>query len=264
MAPVTVEKWVNDRQSQGRYTFLRSESISGTSLSAEAVKKALQRLVIRGRVLKVKKYFYVIVPLEYQSAGAPPISWFIHDLMAAMEFPYYVGLLTAAAQHGASHQQPQEFQIITDRSVRPLTVGRTRIRFFASRFLPSAATIDIKTPTGSMRVATPETTAIDLIRFTKAAGYLHNVATVLGELSSKLDPKRLLAAVRLVNDVPNAKRLGYVLDHVATKSLAEPIHAWLKRQPIRAVPLQSGRSVTGVPEDSRWHVLVNHTIEAEA
>ena len=167
MAAISVEKWIDDRQANGSYTFLRSDAIAGSGLSAEAVKKALQRLARRGRVLKVKDYFYVIVPLEYQNAGGPPAAWFIHDLMAAMQLPYYVGILTAAAQHGASHQQPQEFQVITDRSVRPLTVGRTRIRFFASRYVAEAAVASIKTPTGTMRVATPETTAVDLVRFTR-------------------------------------------------------------------------------------------------
>ena len=264
MAAATVENWVDGRQSQGRYTFLRKHAVAGSGLSPEAVKKALQRLVRRGRVLKVKDYFYVIVPLEYRSAGAPPASWFIHDLMGAMKLPYYVGLLTAAAQHGASHQQPQEYQVITDRSVRPLKAGRTRIRFFASKFAGKVSAADIKTPTGSMRVGTPETTALDLVRFARAAGHLGNVATVLAELSPSLDPKRLLAAVRLVKDVPNARRLGYLLDDVCAAPITEPIHAWVERQSTRPVLLQSGRSGKGAPEDRRWRVLVNQRIEVDA
>lgn len=149
---MTVEDWIDLQQSHGRYSSLREQAVAGSGLSPEAVKKALQRLAHRDRVCKVKDYFYVIVPLEYQAAGAPGVSWFLHDLMAAMELPYYVGLLTAAAQHGASHQQPQEFQVMTDRSVRPLSAGRTRIRFFASKFVAKAQTTEIKTPTGSMRV----------------------------------------------------------------------------------------------------------------
>jgi hypothetical protein len=223
-----------------------------------------QRLVRRGRVLKVKDYFYVIVPLEYRSAGGPPVSWFIHDLMAALRLPYYVGLLTAAAQHGASHQQALEFQVVTDRSVRPLTAGRARLRFFASKFVENAAAVNVKTPTGSMRVAAPETTAVDLVRFVRAAGHLDNVATVLAELSSLLDPKKLLAAVRVVRDVPNAKRLGYILDQVRARRLSEPIHVWVERQSLRPVPLQPGRPVTNAREDRRWHVLVNQSIEVEA
>ena len=53
-------------------------------------------MTARGRIAKAKDYFYVIVPLEYAAAGAPPASWFVNDLMAAMTRPYYVGLLTAA------------------------------------------------------------------------------------------------------------------------------------------------------------------------
>ena len=67
----------------------------------------------------------MIVPLEYLHAGGPPPSLFIDDLMKAMERPYYVGLLSAAALHGASHQQPQEFQVFSDRPIRPIQVGRS-------------------------------------------------------------------------------------------------------------------------------------------
>ncbi len=265
MGTLTVDAWVDALQAQGRYTFLRQEALSGTRLSSEAVKKALQRLVRRGRLLKLKDYFYVVVPLEYSSAGAPPVSWFIADLLSAMKLPYYAALLTAAAQHGASHQQPQEFQVMTDRSVRALRVARTRIRFFASKYIDNVATLDVKTPTGRMCVSTPETTAIDLVRFHRASGHLGNVATVLGELSSSLDPKKLLAAVRLVDDVPNARRLGYLLDHIlSAPSLAKPISSWLESRPQRAVPLQTGRSTSGAPEDPHWHVLINRTIELDA
>jgi predicted transcriptional regulator of viral defense system len=260
---MTVEKWVDDHQTNGKYTFLRAEAIAGSGLSPEAVKKALQRLAGRGRVLKLKDYFYVTVPLEYRSAGGPPAAWFIHDLMAAMRLPYYVGLLTAAAQHGASHQQPQEFQVVTDRSVRPLTAGRIKIRFFASQFVERAAVANVKTPTGSMRVSTPETTAVDLVRFARASGYLDNVATILAELAPSLDPKRLLTAVRLVNDVPNAMRLGYLLEQVGARAVLEPLHAWAERQSSRPVPLRSGRPANDARENRRWHVLVNQPIEVE-
>jgi hypothetical protein len=64
MAAATLERWTDDRQARGRYTFLRSEAVGESGLSAEAVKKALQRITGRGRLAKAKNYFYVIVPLE--------------------------------------------------------------------------------------------------------------------------------------------------------------------------------------------------------
>jgi len=263
MSAATAEAWVDALQARGRYTFLRAEAISDTGLSAEAVKKALQRLARRKRVVKIKSYFYVIVPLEYFHAGAPPPPWFIDDLMRAMDRPYYVGLLSAAGIHGASHQQPQEFQVITDRPVRPLQVGRSRIRFFTNKRTVGTAVQNVKTPTGAMRVSTPEATVIDLVRFARAAGQIDNVASVVAELLPVLDPKRLLRAVRTAGDIPNAQRLGYVLEKVRGRGQARVLREWLERRARRLVPLRPGRAGAGAKEDRRWHVLVDEPVEVE-
>jgi predicted transcriptional regulator of viral defense system len=260
----TLETWIDSLQARGRYTFLRADAISGSGLSAESAKKALQRLAKRGRVLKVKDYFYVIVPLEYRSAGAPPPSWFIHDLMAAMNRPYYVGLLSAAALHGASHQQSQEFQVVTDRSIRPLTVGRARIRFFTSTYAARTATVSMKTPTGSIRVSTPEATAVDLVRFVKAAGQLDHVATVIAELAPMMQSKRLLEAVRVGGQVPRAQRLGYVLDQVKARPIAGILHDWVERQSPGVVALRPGQKGGDFAENRRWLVSVGRPLEVEA
>ncbi len=264
MPAVTVETWVDALQARGRYSFLRTEVIGDTGLSAEAVKKALQRLARRKRVAKVKSYFYVLVPLEYLHAGGPPPPWFIDDLMKAMERPYYVGLLSAAGIHGASHQQPQEFQVITDRPVRPLQVGRSRIRFFTNKRAADTAVRSVKTPTGAMRVSTPEATAFDLVRFAKAAGQIDNVASVLAELAPLMDPKRLLSAVRAGSDVADAQRLGYLLERVRGRPQAKALHEWLERQSPHVVSLRPGRTAAGAAEDRRWHVLVTEPVEIES
>jgi predicted transcriptional regulator of viral defense system len=264
MAVRNLENWVDELQASGRYSFLRSDAIAGSGSTAEATKKALQRLARKGRIAKAKDYFYVIVPLEYSKAGAPPPSWYIHDLMTAMKVPYYVGLLTAAAQHGASHHQPQEFQVVTDRSIRSIMVAKTSIRFFVSKFLLEAAVKQVQTPTGYMRISSPETTAVDLMRFAKAAGYIDNVATVMAELAPLLDAKKLTAAVRITNDVPNAQRLGYILDQVKARKLGSPLHRWIGSHAPRPVPLRTGRISSNAPENSRWHVLVDRPLEIEA
>lgn len=259
----SLEKWVNHLQSRGRYSFLRGEALAEGGLSAEATKKALQRLTKRGRIAKAKDYFFVIVPLEYAISGGPPPSWYIHDLMHALGRPYYVALLTAASYHGASHHSPQEFQVITNRPVRPIIVGRARIRFFASRFIPSAAVTSIKTSTGSMRISTPEQTALDLMRFARGVGQLDNAATVISELVSKLDAKKLLAVVKAVQDVPNAQRLGFILDRAGIRELSEPLRRWVDRQHANSVALRPHRGGSDGYLDRRWRVLVDQPLEIE-
>ncbi len=47
-------------------------------------------------------------------------------------------------------------------------------------------------------------------------------SAVVAELSSSLDPKKRLMAVKLVGDMPKAQRLGYLLEHVRAPSVAGP------------------------------------------
>jgi hypothetical protein len=60
------------------------------------------------------------------------------------------------------------FQVLVDSPERGVEVGRVRIEFHASRALQGGATQAMQTETGSMQVATPETTAFDLVRFPAA------------------------------------------------------------------------------------------------
>jgi predicted transcriptional regulator of viral defense system len=68
----------------------------------------------------IREGFYVIVPLEYASSGILPPEWFIDELMKFLRQPYYVGLLSAAAIHGAAHQQPQEFHVVIPEALRSI------------------------------------------------------------------------------------------------------------------------------------------------
>jgi predicted transcriptional regulator of viral defense system len=264
MPPALLKSWIDGLQASGRYSFLRSEAVHDSGLTPNAVSKALRQAAKDGRIARLKEYAYVIVPLEYRTAGAPPPSWFIRDLMTAMKLPYYVGLLSAAALHGASHQQPQVFQVMTDRSVRPIPVGRTKLQFFASKYVSRAAVKELKTPTGLMRVSTPETTVVDLVRFAKAAGHLDHVAALIAELSPSLDPKRLIAAERAVDDIPNAQRLGYILDRVRQRAISDVLHAWVEPRIQRTQLLRPGRPANGATEDRRWRLLINSSLEVES
>lgn len=256
-------EWVDGLQASGRYTFLRKQAVESTGLSVLAARKALLRLDKRKRIAKVKDYFYVIVPTEYRNAGSPPATWFIHDLMAAMGHSYYAGLLTAASLHGASHQQPQEFQVVTAAPVRPVQVARQRLRFFVSTHIERTPVTLMKTPTGQIRVSTVEATVVDLVRFHKAAGHLGNVATVITELADQLQPEALLKTAKVVGELAVIQRLGYILDLVGAAGKTEPLAAWVQQHHWRATPLVAGRTVADASRNSRWNIMENEKLEVE-
>jgi hypothetical protein len=123
-----------------------------------------------------------MVPPEYRSWGAVPAAWFIDPMMQHLGRSYYVGLLSAAAQHGASHQAAQTFQVVTDRHVEDRDFDRVRLRFQTSALAAQTPIEQINTPTGTMAVSTREATVGDLVEHPGESGGLSNVATILREI----------------------------------------------------------------------------------
>lgn len=260
-ASPAMARWVEQLQSRGRYTFTRAEAESDTDRSFVAAQTALRRLKQQGRVVAPRRGFYVVVPPEYRAVGSPPASWFIEELMSHLGQPYYVGLLSAAAIHGAAHQQPMVFQVITSKPTREMHAGRVTIHFSMSRKVVQMPVVVQQTETGSMRVATPETTAFDLVRYTASAGHLSNAATVLSELADRLDAEALLAVAPLVR-LPDVQRLGYLLEVAGQVEITEPLFQWSAQRHPRAVPLRPGEPADMEP-DPRWRVMPNVELELD-
>ena len=182
--------------------------------------------------------------------------------MDFLKQPYYVGLLSAAEIHGAAHQRPQVFQVVTDVPTRPLLVGRVRIEFHRNRNLRRVPVQREKTETGSMRVSTPEATALDLVRYVEASGFLDNVATVLIELAERIDPDRL-AKTAARGQHPDAQRLGYLLERIGLEEVARPLAKLVASWRRRPVLLRPGKRAGGLQHDPRWYVVPNEEVTAE-
>jgi hypothetical protein len=126
--PTTLPTYLMHLQSEGRITCTRAEAIAALGLTEGAFPKAAARLQRRGLLLNPRQGFYVAVPPQYLSWGAPPPPWYIDVLMRHEGRPYYVGLLKAAELHGATHHAVMEFQVVTDRLPK-IRGGRSFITF---------------------------------------------------------------------------------------------------------------------------------------
>jgi len=260
--PGKLYEWVEALPEGGRYVFSRTEVEDLTNTSDTAIKMTLFRLKRSGAIINPRRDFYVVVPREYRSAGSPPASWFIDDLMRHLGRRYYVALLSASALHGAGHQQPMAFQVIVDAAERDMVVGRVRIEFHRSNRIKGAATERIRTETGSMVASTPETTAFDIVRFPAACGFWSNIATILSELAEKIDADKLAAgAVRVARS--DVQRLGWLLDFIGESELADALTGILEGERLQPTPLSTKRTSDKAVLDPRWRILVNDDVEPD-
>ena len=149
---------------QGRYAFTLAEATSELGTTPAATRQALARLQRRKEVFSPTKGLYVAIPSEYRTWGVLPGEWFIDAMMRHLGRPYYVALLSAAQIHGASHQAPQVFQVMTEGTpLRDRDLGRVRLRLYTSQHVGQDGTVQVTVPTGYATVSARETTAVDLV-----------------------------------------------------------------------------------------------------
>lgn len=246
--------------SQGRYSVTPAEAALLAGVPTAHVYPGLQRLRRRGAMFSPARGLYVVIPPEYRSWGVLPGELFIDAMMRALGRDYYVSLLTAAAMHGAAHQAPQVFQVMVDRPLADRDIERVRLRFYANEHIGEMAIEERQVSTGRLRLATRETTLVDLVVHPDDAGGLSNVATVIAEIGD-LDVTQLarLAAVRSRSI---ARRLGWLLDQHRDD---------LDLEPLRRVALSGGEHPTRLvralpargPVDPSWNLQVNTDVEPD-
>lgn len=260
----TLPQYLEYLQSQGKYSFSRKEAIAVLNLSDNAFKKSAYYLMRKSKLIRIRGDFYTIVPPEYRVSGSLPVTWFIDDFMNSLGQDYYCSLLTAASLLGVSHQQPMVFQVITNKKTRPIRKENLQIEFYYKKTIQQYFYQPIKTPTGTINVSTPEVTAFDLIRYIYAAGHINNVATVLCELVSQLNPEKLAALI--ANDdveVATAQRLGYLFDSLKLSIDLEPLKKAIKGKNVVNHLLVAKVDQPIIERNNKWHILVNETVEPD-
>src|SRR5579871_6747144 len=95
-----LEHWIEECQSKGKLAFNLAELRQSFQTDTEtALKRVLDRLSEKEKVVSIFKGYYIIIPPQYSSKGILPATMFIDGLMNYLKRKYYVALLNAAALH---------------------------------------------------------------------------------------------------------------------------------------------------------------------
>lgn len=263
-----LEGWVEEHLSLGQYGFsLESLRESFDKHSETAIKSALKRLADKGKIISIYKGYYLIIPPQYFGKGILPPALFIDSFMKFLERPYYVSLLNAAALHGASHQKPQEYFVMTTFPVvRPTERKGLRLNYVSVKRIPEQLLLLKKTESGYLNVSSPALTATDLVQYEKRIGGLNRAATVLNELIEVITPADFNQALLEHAPVTTLQRLGYVLEFVSFNAeLADALYTAMKNQSLKffRIPLKSSIPMKGHSSGNRWSVIVNAKIEID-
>ena len=109
-----ISAYIDSLEARGRYHFTTDEVAKALGVTPVAARASVPRQRQKGRIAAPHRGFFVVVPPEYRLLGCLPAEQFVPQLMKHLGLAYYVGLLSAAALHGAAHQasiMPQVFAV---------------------------------------------------------------------------------------------------------------------------------------------------------
>jgi predicted transcriptional regulator of viral defense system len=236
----------------------------------ETLRSVISRLKKKERVRSVWRGFYVVVPDEYGLRGIVPPVEYIDDFMRHLGHDYYVGLLSAAAFQGASHQQPQSLMVVTDaKDLKDSVKSGVAVRFVKKSAYSKKYLYERNVGRGKIVLSCPELTSLDLILYEKRVGGLERAASVIDELSEGLNFEN--TDVQLWENFPRQviQRLGFILEEVIHRpELADVVYrksqeAGVVFRKSTLAPLSKGSHADSFDFNARWKLIVTAKMEPD-
>ena len=267
---MNLSSYIKEIRKNGQRYFTLEQLMADQSLSKNAALNAIYRLRGHGELISPARGLYVIVPPEHQPHGSIPSQELVPIVMKYLDANYYVALLSAGLFHGATHQKPARFQVISDKRIKhPSTFGDVEIDYIYKRSVPKLPTQDFTVATGYLKVATPELVALDLFKYPDHAGGLNHIATVFSELIENLDPVKLIDLAKDTRTECQLQRIGYILDHIDlmdeenAKIVINALAQHVQKKKPNYLPLASEISKAGYPRCKKWRIIENTEIESD-
>jgi predicted transcriptional regulator of viral defense system len=267
---MNLQSYIKDIRKDGKRCFTIMDIIEQFQVSNSHARVALHRLLKTGDLISPARGLYVIVPPEHQLQGCIPPQELLPLVMQYLGANYYVALLSAGLFHGATHQKPARFQVISDKRIKhPSTFGDIEIDFIYKKSLLELPTQEIIVSTGYLVVATPELVALDLLNYPNHAGGLNHIATVFSELIEILNPVKLINLAKNTHAEYQLQRIGYILDHIDVmdeenaKKIINALELHVKENKPTYLPLASEISKIGYPRCKKWRIIENSEIESD-
>src|SRR5690606_22244074 len=162
------------------------------------------------------------------------------------------------------HQQPQKHVVIVHPPVLPaINKPYARIDFVYKKEWRESDIVRQKTNAGYIAVSSPELTALDLCYYSRHAGGIGQVATVLEELAEELDAMKIRDLAAYYSSITAVQRLGFLLELTGNEKLVVLLKEWLIKQKYHPALLEPAeKSPTKVTGNS-WKIIVNTEIETD-
>ena len=140
---MNLQSYIKDIRKDGRRCFTILDILEQFHVSNSHARVALHRLLKTGDLISPARGLYAIVPTEHQPHGSIPPQELLPLVMQYLGAHYYVALLSAGLFHGATHQKPARFQVISEKRIKhPSIFGDVEINYIYKKSVLELPTKD--------------------------------------------------------------------------------------------------------------------------
>jgi predicted transcriptional regulator of viral defense system len=259
-----VADYVNECLSYEQYAFSWDELKLEVPKSDIALKHELVRLSRKKEVLTLRQGFYLILPPRYKSFGKLPLELYSEKLFKFLGKPYYIAFFSAAAFHGASHQQIQQSYLMTKiPNLRDIKKGNIYLNISATSKWPKKNIQQRKSDAGIFNISSPALTAIDLIHYQSKMGGLNRILAVLEELAESMSTEDIQDLLQWYPHTSSIQRLGFLLEFLEENTLTRPLKDHLKNRNYFPVLLSPKKDSKPGGANNIWKIDANIKIESD-
>lgn len=266
---MTFDAYIKNLLSCGKVYFTAQDAIAELGISSTAFLSRVYRMKQKGELISPAKNLYVIVSPEYRDFGCIPAPDLTIILMRYWDVEYYAGLLSAALYHGASHQKPSIFQVIVNKQIRPIHIGRISIEFIYKKSFKYIQRESVSLKSGYLKISSPEVTAMDLLLYPSHVGGINAIATILSELVESLEAEKLVSLASKFNAKVWVQRLAWILDKIDSINnekkalILEALREYLSGFRLYYAPASPELPTTGAKRNKKWMIIENTTVESD-
>lgn len=237
----------------GRRVFDLEEAKKILNCSDEVLRKILHRLTLKGRIQRIKRGYYILVPARagYQTSWTEHVFSFLNGILDE----YYVGYWTALNYWQMTEQIPRTIFIATRKRRRDFTYNNiVPIHFVKVSSHKFFGWTKEKMGDVEFRISDREKTIVDSLDLLQYAGGISEVAK---GIRTNLDWEKMGIYTERLRNKSVPKRLGYLIELLELK-IEEKILEQLRYS------ISSGYSWLDptapkriLKTDSKWRLKIN-------
>jgi len=206
---------------------------------------------------------WIPISPEYMTWGAPPAIDIIDTLMRHLNVDYYIGWLSAAEIHGASHHAPQVFQVAVSRSIRQKIIGRSKLQFFHREHIKKIPLIMIESKSRTIPVSNRESTLLDIASNIRIVGGIDNAANLIIELN-EIEKADIATVLEIADQYPvtAVRRLGFLMETFSSMSGLDNLVKYCERRKAATSILDPQAQSIGIL-NTKWNIKINREVSPD-